>query len=274
MPTRPLSHAARQRQARGHVHEDALSYAQQRVLHGPDPRSTKRWQRLRLLVLNAGPLCADPYTQHTLMPALATEVDHIRGVWEAPDLVFDERNLQPLCKACHAKKSARERGGLHDVWLICGPPGAGKSTYVKQHMLPGDMVLDWDRLMIALSGRDWHAERDWNDTTEHFLRYVGAAYDAVIATMERHKQTLRRTTEGWIQPLTWVLGTLAARQRRRILANRIGARCLVLAAPAELCYAHIASDPVRKHDVARWVPLVQDWWARYEPDDADEVVEG
>jgi 5-methylcytosine-specific restriction protein A len=225
------------------------------------------------MVLHAEPLCLDPFHLHGDRPVPAREVDHIRPLWDAVDLAFDEANLQPLCVSCHAIKSARERKGLADVWLICGPPGAGKSTYVQQHMLPGDMIVDWDRFMAALScRRERDGQRELAVAAERFPRYAWAAYDGVIAVMAQHLRQARMGTEYGQQPLTWVLGTLADRKRRRSLAEQIGARCLVLAVPVAQCIAHITGDPQRQHDVARWVGLMEDWWVRYEPDDADEVV--
>ena len=117
MPTRPLSHEARQRQARAQTAEAKAQrqaqhqdYGQRRrAMHGPDPRSTARWRRLRIMVLNREPLCMDPFKVHQGEPVPAREVDHILGVWIAPHAVFDESNLQPLCSPCHSRKSGYER---------------------------------------------------------------------------------------------------------------------------------------------------------------------
>lgn len=117
MPMRPLSHEARQRQARAQTAEARAQrqaahhdYGQRRkAVHGPDPRSTARWQKLRLMVLNGEPLCMDPHGIHKGEPVPATEVDHRLGVWERPDLIFDESNLDCYCHECHAIKSGQER---------------------------------------------------------------------------------------------------------------------------------------------------------------------
>jgi len=36
--------------------------------------------------------------------------------------------------------------------VVTGPPAAGKSTWVLDHAKPGDIVIDFDRLAVALSG--------------------------------------------------------------------------------------------------------------------------
>lgn len=44
------------------------------------------------------------------------------------------------------------------VTVVSGPPCAGKSTYVAAHAEPGDVIVDLDRLALALSaGTDDHA---------------------------------------------------------------------------------------------------------------------
>lgn len=60
----------------------------------------RRWQRLRLVVLNASPMCAHCHE------APAQVVDHITPVRLAPDRFYDLTNLQPLCHRCHNVKSA------------------------------------------------------------------------------------------------------------------------------------------------------------------------
>ena len=113
MPMRPLSHEHRQRLALAGApigqRLQAVARLARSIRDGPDPRSTQRWRRLRLMVLSASPLCADIYGLHGARPVLATQVDHIIGVWDNPELLFDEANLQALCTACHGIKSGGER---------------------------------------------------------------------------------------------------------------------------------------------------------------------
>jgi hypothetical protein len=42
---------------------------------------------------------------------------------------------------------------MTQVTIVCGPPGAGKSRYVLEHLHWGDLVLDIDTLFMALSGQ-------------------------------------------------------------------------------------------------------------------------
>lgn len=108
MPWRPPSHRALTRPPTSH---DPAAAQHRRALHGPDPRGTMRWRRLRARILARFPLCMDPYWVHAptgqIVPA--TEVDHRKGLWDHPELMWDESNLQALCHACHHRKSTEER---------------------------------------------------------------------------------------------------------------------------------------------------------------------
>lgn len=70
---------------------------------------TSEWQSLRARVLRARPLCVMCEAHGKVTPAKI--VDHITPVAIAPDRMFDETNLQPLCQACHNQKTADERRG-------------------------------------------------------------------------------------------------------------------------------------------------------------------
>ena len=69
-----------------------------------------RWQKLRLMFLRANPICADPFGVHRGEPTPATDVDHILPRSQGGTDAWT--NLQPLCKSCHARKTAGDRNEL------------------------------------------------------------------------------------------------------------------------------------------------------------------
>lgn len=71
-------------------------------------RKTYRWRCVRAQVLRVEPLCRP--CSKAGRTELAREVDHIEPLSKRPDLAFTVENLQPICKSCHAKKGAQERG--------------------------------------------------------------------------------------------------------------------------------------------------------------------
>lgn len=43
------------------------------------------------------------------------------------------------------------------TYLIYGPPGSGKTTFAKDGMVDGDIIIDFDLLNEAITGMDGHA---------------------------------------------------------------------------------------------------------------------
>lgn len=70
--------------------------------------------------------------------------------------------------------------------IVTGPPSAGKTTYVREHAQPGDVVIDYDRLAQALSaeGADSHRHAEAVRTVAY------AARTAAIASALRRVATV------------------------------------------------------------------------------------
>lgn len=64
------------------------------------------WRRLRLSILRSEPWCRRCLAKKPPVWTLATIVDHVIPLPFGPRL--DRRNLQPLCDACHAEKTAED----------------------------------------------------------------------------------------------------------------------------------------------------------------------
>ena len=117
MPSRPPSHEQRLREARPDLAglQQRAESRQDQARRMADPaqvraeriRRTAAWLRARELVLREEPLC-----RRCLELGVATkttQVDHIEPLALRPDLATVRSNLQGLCTACHALKSADER---------------------------------------------------------------------------------------------------------------------------------------------------------------------
>lgn len=93
------------------------------------------------------------------------ECDHIVPV--ASKGADDLTNLQWLCLPCHQAKTAVEsgEGQVHPHWLpapackvvlVTGPPGAGKTTYCKEHAKREDCIVDLDECFERVCGVHGH----------------------------------------------------------------------------------------------------------------------
>jgi 5-methylcytosine-specific restriction protein A len=214
----------------------------------------RRWREARDAYLRQNPIAVDIFGTHGEVKELATVVDHIVPHRNNLKLFWDPANWQGLTKADHDRKTALEDGGFGRpvkpiVTLICGPPGAGKSTWVNERRQPGDLVWDFDAVMVAIAGVDAH-ER--SDRVTKLLPYLFAIRDAFY----REVRTQRRGGR------IWIIESCPTVAERRRFEREFGAQIAILATDEEECLKRVAGRGVG------WEKPVRDWWARYRADQA------
>ena len=69
-----------------------------------------RWRSARAAFLLEHPLCVECLKNGKVEQA--TDVDHIKPHRGDVNLFWDQSNWQPLCHACHSRKTAKEDGGF------------------------------------------------------------------------------------------------------------------------------------------------------------------
>ena len=86
-----------------------VAHPSKRVVRDPNVKklyNSPQWQSLRKAQLTKDPWCADCLERGEYV--FATEVDHIVPHDGDPQLFFDPKNLQSLCKPDHSSKTASE----------------------------------------------------------------------------------------------------------------------------------------------------------------------
>lgn len=78
-----------------------------------------------------------------------------------------------------------------EVHQVIGPPCSGKTTYVAERAKPGDLIVDWDALMAAISGSAGHSRHP------ALIGYVAEARDAIIARL-RQRRAGQEPQSAWI----------------------------------------------------------------------------
>lgn len=135
-------------------------------------------------------------------------------------------------------------------FVIAGPPGSGKTTYVAEQAKRGDVIVDVDTLCSALSGRQLY------DKPVAVLPAVLAARDAVVDWLADDQ-----SVDGY------VITASGKRSFHQALCERLDAELIVLDVAAEVCKERI-SDDVRRDSETDWNALVDQWWRDYNETDA------
>ena len=110
------------------------------------------------------------------------DLDHLRDRHRHPELTWQPSNWAAAHSACNrsagaaAGNRARTRPPItaaapHLITQVSGPPCSGKSTWIREHARPGDLIIDDVDLADACGGRDrisaaeWRAWRERKDQT-------------------------------------------------------------------------------------------------------------
>ena len=130
--------------------------------------------------------------------------------------------------------------------LVYGPPCGGKSSYAKNNMRAGELVIEFDRLHRAITGGKPH------EHNEAAVSLTLAARDAVV-------RRLRRSS---FRGVVWIVAGAPRRSDWDYWRKMLDAEPLLIDAEYETCL-----ERARNERPAAWVEFVEQWFERFEPDE-------
>jgi predicted kinase len=131
--------------------------------------------------------------------------------------------------------------------LVCGPPGAGKSTYVKEHATSVDTIIDLDLCRQSVGGAPWVS------SPEIDRRAFKLRADLI--------HSLSTKTEG----RAWLIVSAPSKQERDTWLQALGpmASMVLLDVPADVCKQRIDEDPGRARARKSLHDAVDRWWIKH-----------
>ena len=136
-----------------------------------------------------------------------------------------------------------------EVFIICGAPGSGKTTYASQHHQPGDLIVDMDTIVAALTG-DETAHPDY----ENIL-------DIAIAVRNTLYNIIENGTGDWKR--AFVITSSMNDGAVIALAKQLHATVHYMETTKEECKRRIANDKTRQ-DKELFYNLVDEWFKNHE----------
>lgn len=138
------------------------------------------------------------------------------------NISLNKDNVKVLCHSCHDKKHRRFGSYQRKVYVVYGPPLAGKKTLVSQLFKTGDIILDMDYIFQCISGEDIRVK-------PNNLRFNAFKVRDTILDM------IKTRYGKWID--AYIIGGYAEKYERERLANELGAEIIYCEATKEECYA-------------------------------------
>lgn len=136
---------------------------------------------------------------------------------------------------------------MTNIFIICGAPGSGKTTYVKSIMTEKDIVWDMDYIRRALCLRD-DVGHDLPPLT------FNAAMSLRIGFMAYVKKY-------WVRYSHVYIITSASPKKAQQIADEFGGTLVVMQTSLDECVKNIMKDPTRK-DTGKQVDLAKAWYSK------------
>lgn len=187
-------------------------------------------------------------------------VHHLDPVAEGHPVLCPMHRLVTVCLPCHnaieaaartprqqlaqARRSPRIRPSRIPVTIVCGAPGSGKSTYVREHAGPRDLVIDLDAIKAKVSGALMFHVPD---------EFVGAALD------ERNR-LLASLAEDTEHERAFFIVCAPEPSEREEWARKLGGEVVVMDTPLDECIRRIEADTHRP-DAQTRIGVARNWWA-------------
>jgi hypothetical protein len=136
---------------------------------------------------------------------------------------------------------------LADVTIVAGPPGSGKSTYVTERAVQGDLIWDQDSILQRLGN---YPDTMKHPGARHLIPFALAMREALISELTRPHGVER----------AWLIIGGANLAERKVLTMRLNATVIIMDTPPEECFRRIKNDPSRlSSDMEEWKNAIGHW---------------
>ena len=150
---------------------------------------------------------------------------------------------------CHNRIHNKLGYAQRQVYLVYGSPLSGKSTYVKDSMSEGDLIIDIDSIWECLSGCDRYIKPN------RLKQNVFSVRDSLL-------DMVRVRYGKWLN--AYIIGGYPLIGERERLIKSLGARPIFIDTNKDECIRRLYSSD-SKRDKSEWKKFICDWWEKFSP---------
>ena len=163
-------------------------------------------------------------------------------------VAFNPANIEVVSFRTHNRIHDRLGMGRREAFIVYGPPLAGKSTWVREAMGEGDLVVDIDNIWQAVSG---------------LPRYEKPARLRAVVFRIRDEllDAVAHRFGKWTK--AYIIGGYPNTAERERLAQQMTATPLYIEATQDECLRRLENDDARNKD--EWREYIDEWFSRYTP---------
>lgn len=220
--------------------------------------NSEKWRALRLQIMaerareRGGLICE--YCHEPILKPYECIAHHKKELTEdnyfLVDISLNPKNIMLVHHHCHQKIHKKFGAGVcKKVYLVWGAPLSGKTTFVKDNMQYGDLVLDQDNLYQAISGQP---------------RYIRPQeLTTIVFNMRRAIEEAITMRAGQWQS-AYIIGSYASSLERKRVVDRFGAEEIFINTSKEECLKRLEADSTRDEVRDEWRGYIEQWFNDYE----------
>ena len=159
---------------------------------------------------------------------------------------LNPENIQFVHHRCHNYIHNKLGYKVREVFLVYGAPLSGKTTWVRENMSEGDLVIDLDSIWQCVGSLPRYEKPNRLRSVVFRLRD-----DLIDIVKYRYGK--------WNN--AYVIGGYPLQSERERMIKELGAREVFLDVSEDECMARALSDPDRNND--EWVGYIHEWFERY-----------
>jgi hypothetical protein len=216
---------------------------------------SKEWTQFRMMLIQQrGPICS---RCGSIIPDSVNLIGHHK-VELTPENVYDATiSLNPekvdlICFDCHNREHRRfgYQNQSRQVFLVYGPPLSGKTTFVKQNMERGDLVVDLNLIYESVTMLPGYDKPD-------VLR------PNVFGIRNLLIDQIRTRFGKWHD--AWIVGGYPDKYQRDKLIEELGAQPIFCDVSKDECVARLQAEESLRYRKAEWAGYIDKWFEQYQP---------
>lgn len=153
-------------------------------------------------------------------------------------------NIELVHHRCHNYIHHKFEYRIRKIYIVYGAPLSGKSTFVKNNMIDGDLVVDVDNIWECISGQPRYNK-------PHSIKpFVFQIRDLIIDGI-KHRLGRWKTA--------YIIGGYPLQSERSLLCKMLGAQEIFIDTSKEECIKRLEEDADGR-DKEEWMHAIDDWF--------------
>lgn len=164
------------------------------------------------------------------------------------DISLNPDNIALVHHRCHNKIHNKLGYKQRQVFIVYGSPLSGKTSFVNEAMVEGDLIIDMDNIWQCVSGCSRYMK-------PNRLKSV------VFSVRDNLLDSVKYRRGKWLN--AYIIGGYPFQAERERLVDMLGAREVFIDTPKEECLNRLLACEDSR-DKVEWQKYIIDWWLQYE----------